>query len=49
MQGLIIYEDKEEKEQKCYFSGAKFTDEPEDILKQHNKEFKKILSMYTED
>lgn len=49
MQGVIYYINKEGDEKSCYFSGMRYDEQPEDILKQKNIQYDKILECWTED
>ena len=48
MQGVIIYIDKNGERKKCFFSGMRYDENPEDVLKRKGVEFKKILEMWDE-
>ena len=49
MQGVIYYIDKKGNEKKCYFSGMRYDEQPEDVLERRNIEYEKILECWTED
>lgn len=49
MQGVIYYINKEGDEKSYFFSGMRYDEQPEDILKQKNIQYDKILECWTED
>lgn len=48
MQGVIIYTDKEDKEQSYYFSGMRYDQTPADLLKERGVEYKEIKECWDE-
>ena len=46
MQGVIEYIDKEDNEKRCYFSGVRDDESPENVLDQRQIEYKKILGCW---
>lgn len=46
MCGLIIYIDKEGKEQRCYVQGMKYTESPAEYLERHGIEFERTVEFW---